>query len=110
MQARIQTRLDAQVAAALRTGYGKYRYKRGHIMGVSAGGEELCVRFTLNAKGFVSFAHVPASGPSTLIDMPVTDWSKDGVMTMACGASLSYKHTDAKLVIDGITLYKHGKV
>ena len=45
-------------AAALRTGYGRYRHKYGFIMGIDdaqTGDEELCVRLKIDAVGFVSY-------------------------------------------------------
>ena len=98
-------------AAALRTGYGRYRHKYGFIMGIDAqtGDEELCVRLKIDAVGFVSYAHVPARarGPLTLIDMPVTAWGGDGSLVLACGApplSVTGDAASGSIEVNGVAL------
>ena len=76
-------------------------------MGINAGTEELCVRLQVNSAGFLSYAHVPARGPTTLIDMPVTDWGTDGTLTLTCGAPPLTVNGDTStntIVVNGVEL------
>ena len=108
----VGTWISNEHALSLRTGYGKYRYKRGNIMGVNPSGQQ-CTRLHIGETGEIAYAKVGDRNHITLIDMPVTEWAP-GQMVLTCSAPpLQYRLAregeggDATLVVDGQSLQRH---
>ena len=108
----VGTWISNEHALSLRTGYGKYRYKRGNIMGVNPSGQQ-CTRLHIGETGEIAYAKVGDRNHITLIDMPVTEWAP-GQMVLTCSAPpLQYRLEggggggDAILVVDGQSLQRH---
>ena len=106
----VGTWISGERALDLRTGFGKYRYKRGRMMGVNPGSRP-CTRLRVGEDGVIAYAKAGNGNHITLIDMPVTQWATDQ-MVLTCGApplqyTLEGQGEGASLVVNGERLQRH---